>query len=30
MKWFVKQSIKGVRNTAFNQYFKYKIADKIF
>ena len=27
MRWFVRQSIKRSRCTAFNQYFKFKIAD---
>ena len=27
MRWFVRQSIKGGRLCAFNQYYKYKICD---
>ena len=26
-RWFVKQSIKGVRRTAFNHYYKSKVAE---
>ena len=30
MRWFIRQSIKGGRCCAFNQYYKSKISDKIF
>ena len=30
MRWFVRQSIKGGRVCAFNQYYKSKICDDIF
>ena len=29
MRWFVRQSIKGGRVCAFNQYFKSKICDEV-
>ena len=29
MRWFVRQSIKGGRVCAFNQYYKSKICDNI-
>ena len=29
MRWFVRQSIKGGRVCAFNQYYKSKICDDI-
>ena len=29
MRWFVRQSIKGGRVCAFNQYYKSKISDDI-
>ena len=30
MRWFIRQSIKGGRCCAFNQYYKSEISDKIF
>ena len=30
MRWFLRQSIRGGRCTAFNRYYKSKVVDKIF
>ena len=30
MRWFVRQSVKGVRCAAFNLYYKSIISDEVF